>query len=112
MRTTLLNALLLRFGGGFTSRTGGRWLALVLPLVLLLVLSLNDVTQAQNLVWAKSSGGPTIDEDNNTDEGFDIAVDGAGNSYITGRFFVSATFGAGEANETTLARVQFPKVAF
>ena len=29
-------------------------------------------------------------------------MDGAGNSYVTGRFAGSATFGPGETNETTL----------
>ena len=31
-----------------------------------------------------------------------IATDGAGNSYVTGNFEDTATFGAGEPNETTL----------
>ena len=49
-----------------------------------------------DLVWAKRAGGPGFDE------GVGIAVDGSGNSYVTGRFAGSATFGAGETNETTL----------
>ena len=48
------------------------------------------------LVWAKRSGGPF------TDRGYYIAVDGSGNSYVTGIFNNSATFGKGEANQTTL----------
>ena len=48
------------------------------------------------LVWAKSAGG--LD----SDRSFGLAVDGAGNSYLTGDFGNSATFGLGEANETTL----------
>ena len=49
------------------------------------------------LVWAKRAGGP-----GSGSEGDSIAVDGAGNSYVTGLFYSSATFGPGEANETTL----------
>ena len=48
------------------------------------------------VVWAKRAGGT------NADIGFGIAVDGAGNSYVTGAFADAATFGAGETNETTL----------
>ena len=50
------------------------------------------------LVWAKRAGGPF-----GGDEGHGIAVDGAGNSYVAGYFDDSATFGAGEANQTTLS---------
>lgn len=49
------------------------------------------------LVWARGAGGP-----NNIDFGYDIAIDGFGNSYVTGHFHGSALFGAGESNETTL----------
>ncbi|TDI81908.1 MAG: hypothetical protein E2O79_07165, partial [Caldithrix sp.] len=48
------------------------------------------------LLWAKQAGGSELGQ------GFGIAVDGSGNSYITGIFEGVATFGAGEANETTL----------
>jgi hypothetical protein len=55
------------------------------------------------LVWAKRAGGADVEE------AYGIAVDGAGNSYVTGLFGYSdyqrggtATFGAGEANETIL----------
>ena len=50
-----------------------------------------------DLVWAKRAGGSTF-----FDNGRGIGVDGPGNSYVTGRFFGSATFGPGETNETTL----------
>jgi len=39
--------------------------------------------------------------------GFCIAVDGSGNSYVTGKFSGSATFGPGETNETTLVSAGF-----
>ncbi len=51
---------------------------------------------ARDLVRAKRAGGTGFDL------GKDIAVDGSGNSYVMGEFFSSATFGAGETNETTL----------
>ena len=51
---------------------------------------------AGDLVWARSAGGVY------NDNGFGIAVDAAGNALVTGRFDDSATFGAGEANETIL----------
>ncbi len=49
-----------------------------------------------DLDWAKRAGGTS------TDFGNSIGVDGAGNSYVTGSFRGSATFGAGETNEITL----------
>jgi Beta-propeller repeat len=48
------------------------------------------------LEWAKQAGGA------GADDSFGIAMDGSGNSYVTGFFQGSATFGAGELNETTL----------
>ena len=48
------------------------------------------------LVWARRAGGPS------SDIGQGITTDSAGNSYVTGYFIGTATFGAGEANETTL----------
>jgi Thrombospondin type 3 repeat/Beta-propeller repeat len=53
------------------------------------------------LAWATSAGGAGVDA------GIGIAIDGAGNSYATGFFQASATFGAGEANETTLTASGF-----
>jgi len=39
-------------------------------------------------LWAVQAGGT------NTDEGYDIAVDGSGNAWVTGRFRDTATFGS------------------
>jgi hypothetical protein len=48
-----------------------------------------------DLVWAKRAGGPT------QESGWGIAVDGIGNSYVTGNFGGTATFGEG-TNSITL----------
>ena len=77
------------------------WLAPALLLVALATLLAQPPREAKaaaagDLVWAKRAGGTDVDVGNG------IAVDGAGNSYVTGRFRDSATFGAGETNEITL----------
>ena len=69
---------------------------LIAALSLCFILPMSPALRAQDLVWAKRAGGIR------TDYGNGIAVDGAGNSYVTGAFYDSATFGPGEANETTL----------
>lgn len=51
---------------------------------------------AQDLEWAKQAGGTEVDN------GHGITVDGSGNSYVTGIFRGTATFGGGEANKTVL----------
>ena len=61
-----------------------------------ILLIFGNKIPAQELTWAIQAGGSAYDSN------FDIAVDAAGNSYVTGDFSGSATFGAGEANETTL----------
>ncbi|MBU0529355.1 SBBP repeat-containing protein [bacterium] len=48
------------------------------------------------LVWAKKAGGTLWEY------GYGIATDGSGNSLVTGYFGGTATFGAGEGNQTTL----------
>jgi len=70
----------------------------------LTAVGLNDIFIAQyapdgSLLWARSAGGVGVDY------GYGIAVDVDGNAAVTGYFRDSATFGAGEANETTLTDV-------
>ena len=59
-------------------------------LSLIIILALCSVALfAQNVdwLWAKKAGGTALDF------GWDIAVDANGNSYITGSFYDSSTFG-------------------
>ena len=58
-----------------------------------------SVATAQELEWARRAGSPTTGDD---EEGHGIATDGRGDSYVTGQFRGTATFGAGEDNETQL----------
>jgi hypothetical protein len=53
-----------------------------------------------SLLWVTSAGGASVDI------GFGIATDPIGNSYVTGYFTDTASFGAGEANETALHAVE------
>jgi hypothetical protein len=57
--------------------------------------------QAQELDWARSAGGTGLDLGNG------IATDRRGNGYVTGEFSGTATFGAGEANQTELTAAGF-----
>lgn len=59
----------------------------VMILVISMILFASQLAQAQDLLWAIQAGGVT-----NYDIGHAIAVDGAGNSYITGNFGREATF--------------------
>ena len=59
----------------------------ITSLVFSLILFASSLAQAQELVWAKQAGGIT-----NEDIGRAIAVDGAGNSYVTGLFGGEANF--------------------
>ncbi len=80
---------------GMMYRQQARYL-LIAALSLCLSLPMTQALRAQDLVWAKRAGGTSLAE------GRGIAVDGLGNSYVTGRFVGSATFGLGEMNATTL----------
>jgi hypothetical protein len=55
---------------------------------------------AQELEWATRAGGASA---NRIDQGLGIATDPSGNSYVTGIFAGTATFGDGEDNETELS---------
>ena len=48
------------------------------------------------VLWVKHIGGPS------SDAGRSLVVDGSGNVYLTGDFYQSAVFGAGEPNQATL----------
>ena len=80
---------------GTRYRQQARYL-LTAALSLCFILPVSPALRAQDLVWAKRAGGTT------SDSGRGIAVDGSGNSYVTGEFFGAATFGPGETNATTL----------
>lgn len=54
---------------------------------------------AHELLWGTQAGGGSADK------GRGVAGDGAGGSVVTGYFKDTATFGAGEPNETTLTSV-------
>ena len=69
---------------------------LIAALSLCFIPQMSQALRAQDLVWAKRAGGT------GSAFGFGIAVDTAGNSYVTGGFEGTATFGPGETNETTL----------
>ena len=56
-------------------------------------------TLAQELLYARRAGGTVLDA------GFGVAADASGNSLVTGYFWGTATFGAGEPNETSLSAV-------
>jgi hypothetical protein len=60
------------------------------------------VAFGQELVWAKSAGGPVSVGQLDLDRGWGIAVDRAGNTYVTGSFEGVAKFGSGDSTETTL----------
>ncbi|MCI0536523.1 MAG: SBBP repeat-containing protein [Verrucomicrobiales bacterium] len=62
----------------------------------MLFFSLGLLAHAQNasLAWAKRAGGGMVDD------GLGVAVDANGNTYVTGHFRQTATFGAGDPNPT------------
>ncbi len=86
--------------GLFTFRTmllNRAQLSIKLGLLLGVIFSLlTSAVHAQELEWAKQAGGSGFNV------AFGIAVDSAGNSYVTGRSQDTTTFGAGDPTETTL----------
>jgi hypothetical protein len=61
------------------------------------------------LLWAIGQGSIKVG-DNHGNAGNGIATDQRGNAYVTGRIDGTATFGAGEANETVISTGSFPDV--
>jgi hypothetical protein len=71
--------------------------------LILIVFCYQNISQAQELVFAKSIGGDT--PDSSSEQGKGIVVDENGNMYVTGTVgggFSNVVFGEGEANETTI----------
>ena len=54
------------------------------------------LTPSGNWLWAVKAGGTSIDK------GYDIAVDGTGNAYVTGHFHGTATFGSRTLTSTDI----------
>ena len=61
-----------------------------------------STSSSPSTIRAARWSGPRRAGGTGDDEGLGIATDSAGNSYVIGFFQGTATFGAGEANETTL----------
>jgi hypothetical protein len=77
-------------------QTVHRWLfaalALAAGVASGVVLPMGSAARAQALEWVRRAGGTGLDR------GRGIAVTARGESYVTGRFQGTATFGPGEAN--------------
>jgi predicted regulator of Ras-like GTPase activity (Roadblock/LC7/MglB family) len=71
-------------------------LALAVGLALCALPPVGSAARAQALQWATQAGGES------SDAGSDIATTERGDSYVTGSFEDTATFGQGEPNQTIL----------
>src|SRR5919106_333114 len=67
-------------------------------------LPIGSGAQSQELLWATQAGGP------GEDAGFGIATTARGDSVVTGNFAGTATFGAGEPNQTILTTSSGPGI--
>ena len=84
---------------GLSMSSFGRLAADFVAILVFTVWTITAMSQpvaAQGLVWAKRAGGT------GSDVATGIALDGAGNTYVTGLFQGTATLGLGESNETAL----------
>src|ERR1700741_3832571 len=66
------------------------------PAAALLLLIASSPSYGQGLLWAKKAAGSGAVQSNA------VGLDAGGNTYITGSFQGTVTFGAGEANQTVL----------
>jgi len=74
-------------------------------LILVVLVGVAPPLAGQSLDWVKQEGRTISTGGQSVDSAEAVAVDSAGNSYVTGTFRIEATFGAGEPNQTVLRGV-------